>query len=131
MTAFADFLLQALVNAARVDGEAADGEIDAIVTAMSAARGAPVSAEEVRAAIAGATLTREDLVAYLTKHGRRFTKEERTKLLRDLLSVIAADGRFETAERDALMAYIEAVGFAGAQANDVFDTIMQPFRNAV
>jgi len=128
---FADFLLEALVNAARIDGAAAEAEREAIVAAMGEAKGAPFARTEVDAAIERASLTREDLTAYLAKHGARFTRDEKMAILRGLLSVIAADGVFAEQEKAALMGYIEAIGFGGGQASSILDAIMQPFRNAV
>ena len=129
MSSFTAFLLEVLVNAAKIDGDAADAEIDAIAAAMTDATKTAYARTDAQAAIARAALSRADLVAHLKKSGRAFSKEERMALLRHLFTVVAADGKFEEAERTALLAYIEAIGFE--QAPSVLDAIMQPFRNAV
>lgn len=128
---FADFLLEALANAARIDGDAAAPEREAIAAAMSRATGAPFAGAAVDAAIAAARFTRQDLTAYLRKRHAQFSRAQRMTILRELLSVIAADGLFAAPEREALEAYIEAIGFAESQVETILDALVAPFRNAV
>lgn len=126
---FLEFLLEVLVNGARIDGAADESERGVIVAIMSEAKGAPFPRAQVDLRLELATLTREDLCAYLGKAGVHFSEEERKTVLRGLVRVIAADGRVEPAESAALIGYIEAIGFAHGPS--VLDTILQPFRNAV
>jgi uncharacterized membrane protein YebE (DUF533 family) len=128
---FPDFLLEVLANAARIDGDAADLERQAIVAAMTTATGAVFPRESVDAAIAAATLTRDDLTGYLRRRAGRFSKAEKMTLVRELLAVIAADGLFAAPERDALMGYIEATGVGGGGADAIIEALVAPFRNKV
>jgi uncharacterized membrane protein YebE (DUF533 family) len=126
---FLEFLLEALVNGARIDGQADEAERQTIERIMSEAKGAPFARADVDAAIERATLTREDLCGYLKRKGRSFSADERMTILRGLVAVIAADGRLTEPERAALIGYIEAIGFDHGPS--VLDKLLQPFRNAV
>ncbi|MBL8550724.1 MAG: TerB family tellurite resistance protein [Hyphomonadaceae bacterium] len=126
---FLEFLLEVLVNGARIDGAADASERDEIVKIMTEVKGAPFERAQVDLRLELATLTREDLCAYLGRAGVHFSEEERKTVLRGLVRVIAADGRLDAAESAALVGYIEAIGFSHGPS--ALDMIMQPFRNAV
>ncbi|MBI1185933.1 MAG: hypothetical protein GC206_01085 [Alphaproteobacteria bacterium] len=128
---FPDLLLEVLANAARIDGEAAELERQAIVAAMTTATGAVFPRDKVDAAVDAAALTRADLTVYLRKHASRFSRVEKMTIVRELLAVVAADGLFPAAEKEALMGYIEAAGLGGGHAEAILDALVAPFRNAV
>ncbi len=109
--AFHEFALAALVNAARLDGRVADAEREAILTAMRDIAGASFTANDVGAAFVGVGLAKEQLVAYLAERAPQFNHAEKTVLLKALLAVFVADGRFDEAEHHALVEYTAAIGF--------------------
>lgn len=109
--AFHEYALAALVNAARLDGRVADAERAAILAAMREIAGADFAASAVDAAFAGAGLAKSELVAYLAERASRFSHGQKTALLKALLAVFVADGRFDETEHHALVEYTAAIGF--------------------
>lgn len=107
---FADFALQALVNAARLDGRVEEAERVAITAALSEA-GILVDPQALVGAFENAKLSKDELVAYLTARSGQFTREQKMALLKALLAVFVADGRFDEVEHAALVDYTAAVGF--------------------
>ncbi len=113
---FTVFALEALSNAAQLDRRIAAVERDAILAAMREIAGHELGADRVDAALAGARLSKDELVAYLTEKSRAFTREQKVQFLKALLGVFVADGRFEESEHHALIDYTAAVGFDREQA---------------
>lgn len=128
---FANYLLEVLVNAAKIDGFANDPEREAIAAAMTEARDEEFTRAQVDQAIDAATLSREELTAYLDKRGGVFSAEQKMLLLNSLLSVIAADGVFDQREKDVLHSYIEILGVDPRRSSGMFEALVAPFRNAV
>jgi uncharacterized membrane protein YebE (DUF533 family) len=120
---FNDFALQALVNAAKIDGRVDSQERVAIGVAMEEIGGANVDA-----AFAKANLSKHELVAYLGQLSRGFTHEQKQWLLRSLLAVFVADGRFDESEHAALIDYTAAVGFDRQSAPDMLRGLSQQFK---
>jgi uncharacterized membrane protein YebE (DUF533 family) len=110
-TSFSAFAQQALVNAARIDGRVADEEKHAILVAMRQIDGEAYEAAAVEAAFAKASLSKNELVAYLAAHAGRFTRDQKAALLKGLVSVFVSDGRFDEGEHAALVDYTTAIGF--------------------
>jgi uncharacterized membrane protein YebE (DUF533 family) len=108
---FADYALHALVNAAKIDNKVIDDEKRAITTAMSEIWGQPFDPSAVERAFENATLSKDELVAYLQTNATAFTQDQRVLLLKALLAVFAADGHFDENEHAALIDYTAAVGF--------------------
>lgn len=108
---FAAFALEALANAAKLDGRASDPERAAIAQAMREIAGAQFDGSRVERALSSAMLGKEELVAYLAEKGRAFTHAQKVQFLKALLSVFVADGRFEENEHHALVEYTAAIGF--------------------
>lgn len=108
---YGSFLLAALANAAKIDGRIDEAERAAIVEAMSQATGAPFSRDDVDAALSKASLSKDELVAYLAADGRQFSMDQKAQLLKAVLSVAMADGRFDEREHAIYLDYIAAVGF--------------------
>lgn len=108
---FSAFALQALVNAARIDGRVAQEEKNAILTAMRQIDGEAFEASSVESAFAGAGLGKAELVAYLSAHANKFTRDQKAALLKGLVSVFVSDGRFDEGEHAALVDYTTAIGF--------------------
>jgi uncharacterized tellurite resistance protein B-like protein len=109
--AFAEFALYALVNAARIDGRMSEPEQGAIAAAMRDIAGAAFKAEAMGAAFAGAALSKAELVDYLAMRADKFSHAQKTALLKALLNVFVADGRFDEREHHALLDYTAAIGF--------------------
>lgn len=109
--AFDEYALAALVNAAKLDGRVAEAERAAILSAMHEIAGASFAADAVEAAFAGAALSKGELVDYLATRGSKLSHSQKTALLKALLSVFVADGRFDEAEHHALVDYTAAIGF--------------------
>ncbi len=109
--AFADYALEALVNAARLDGRIADAERSAILQAMRDIAGSNFDAARLDAALSRAVLTKDELVAYLEDKSRSFSDDQKVHFLKALLGVFVADGRFDEIEHHALIEYSAAVGF--------------------
>lgn len=108
---FTAYALEALANAARIDGRIKDTERAAILACMSEITGAAFDAARVEAALREARLNKAELVAYLQAHANAFTREQKMHLLKALLAVLTADQDFDEAEHDALVDYTSAVGF--------------------
>jgi len=108
---FADYALQALVNAAKIDGRVNDAERHSILLAMRQIAGETFEAASVESAFDRAKLSKNELLAFLMQHSRAFSRDQKTALLQALLAVFVADGRFDQVEHAALIDYTEAVGF--------------------
>ncbi|MFT3726734.1 MAG: TerB family tellurite resistance protein [Terricaulis sp.] len=119
---FNEFALQALVNAAKIDGRIAETEISTIAAAMKEIGGSDVSA-----AFSNAKLTKDELVAYLTKKANVFTNDQKQWLLKSLLAVFVADGKFDEVEHAALVDYTAAIGFDRARAPDMLRNLARDF----
>lgn len=120
---FPDFALEALANAARLDGHVNQAERAAIAAAMSEITGAAFDAARVDTALAEARLSEDQLVAYLKTKSRVFSRAQKTQLLKSLLQIIVADERFDEAEHAALVDYTEAVGFDRQSAPDLLRSL--------
>jgi hypothetical protein len=119
---FNDFALQALVNAAKIDGRIADSEIATIASAMKEIGGA-----DVDAAFANAKLSKNELLAYLTDTAHAFSQQQKQWLLKSLLAVFVADGRFDESEHAALIDYTTAIGFDRGRAPDMLRNLARDF----
>jgi len=126
-TSFAAFALEALVNAARIDGRVAEEEKQAILTAMRQIDGEAYEAARVEAAFAKASLSKNELVAYLAARGSAFTRDQKAALLKGLMSVFVSDGRFDEGEHAALVDYTTAIGFDRQGAVQTLRSISQQF----
>lgn len=109
--AFTAFALEALVNAARLDGKISPGERGAVLAAMRQIAGDALSQDAVEAAFAQARLSKDELIDYLRERGEAFSRAEKLEFLKALLAVLAADGRFDEQEHHALVDYTAAIGF--------------------
>lgn len=109
--AFPEFALQALVNAAKLDGRIAEAERAAIKTAMRDLAGAEFDLAKVDTALSAAKLSKAELVDYLASSAAPFTTAQKTALLKALLGVFVADKRFDEVEHQALVEYTAAIGF--------------------
>jgi uncharacterized membrane protein YebE (DUF533 family) len=109
--AFNEYALAALVNAAKLDGRVAEAERAAILAAMREIAGADYQATALAAGFAGPALSKDELVAYLAMRAAKFDHRQKTALLRALLNVFVADGRFDESEHHALIEYTAAIGF--------------------
>jgi uncharacterized membrane protein YebE (DUF533 family) len=107
---FIGYALEALVNAARIDGRVNDQERAAILAAMRNLDEA-FEAAKVEACFATAHLSKDELVAFLADRARPFSRDQKVSLLKALMSVFVADGRFDETEHAALMDYTAAIGF--------------------
>jgi uncharacterized membrane protein YebE (DUF533 family) len=108
---FERYALEALVNAAKIDGRVHDAERRAVVAAMRELAGEAFETVAVETAFATAKLNKDQLVAYLAANAAAFTRDQKTALLKALLSVFVADGSFDENEHAALVDYTEAIGF--------------------
>jgi uncharacterized membrane protein YebE (DUF533 family) len=109
--AFADYALQALVNAAKLDGRVNDQEKRAIALAMREIAGEAFEAVKVEEAFARAGLNKDELVSFLASRSRAFTRDQKVALLKALMAVFVSDGKFEETEHSALVDYTAAIGF--------------------
>lgn len=125
---FSAFALEALVNAARIDGRVAEEEKRAILAAMRQIDGEAYEAARVEAAFAKASLSKDELVAYLAAHARSFTRDQKAALLKGLLSVFVSDGRFDEGEHIALVHYTTAIGFDQQGAVQTLRSLSQQFQ---
>jgi uncharacterized membrane protein YebE (DUF533 family) len=119
---FNDFALQALVNAAKIDGRVADSE-----RAVIAAAAKELGGGELEAAFASATLSKNELVAYLSRNSHAFSHDQKQWLLKSLLAVFVADGVFDETEHAALVDYTAAIGFDRARAPDMLRKLARDF----
>lgn len=124
---FPDFALEALANAARIDGEVNPPERTAIAAAMSEINAAPFEPARVDAALAQARLNKDQLIAYLLAKSAVFSRAQKTLLLKSLLLLIVADDRFDEAEHAALVDYTEAVGFDRQTAPELLRRLTRDF----
>jgi uncharacterized membrane protein YebE (DUF533 family) len=124
---FAGYALEALVNAAKLDGRVAATERIAILQAMGDLAGAGFESSKVDAAFAAARLNKDELVAYLAERASAFTHAQKTSLLKALLAVFVADGRFDAAEHHALMDYTAAIGFDRQSAGEMLRGLARDF----
>lgn len=108
---FTGYALQALVNAAKIDGRVNDAERQAIVLAMRDLAGASFEATKVEECFATARLNKDELVAFLAARSRVFTRDQKVGLLKALMTVFVSDGKFDEVEHAALVDYTAAVGF--------------------
>jgi len=124
---FPQFALEALVNAAKIDGRVNDEERAAIARAL--AELAPtLEAAQVDAAFARARLSKDELVAYLADRSRRFSRDQKVALLKALMSVFVADGKFDESEHGALVDYTAAVGFDRQGAPQMLSGLAEDFK---
>lgn len=108
---FSAFVLAALANAAKLDGAITDVERAAIADAMKEVSSSGSDHAEIEAALARATLSKNELVAYLQEHGAVFSHDQKVLLLKLLVSVFVADELFDEGEHQALIDYTTALGF--------------------
>ncbi|HYD87491.1 MAG TPA: TerB family tellurite resistance protein [Vitreimonas sp.] len=107
---FTAYALEALVNAAKIDGRISAEEKAAITRAMGEL--APgFAGDRVEAAFGRARLSKDELVAYLAAKADAFSREQKLALLRALMSVFVADGKFDETEHHTLVDYTAAIGF--------------------
>ena len=108
---FTTFALEALANAAKIDGRVTEPEVHAIVKAMGDIAGPDFGADRVSAALASARLSKEELIAFLSSRASNVAREQKLKLLKALMNVFVADGAFDEGEHQALVEYTAAIGF--------------------
>jgi uncharacterized membrane protein YebE (DUF533 family) len=108
---YAAYLLEVLANAAKIDGRVDEAERQAITDVMTQVKGAPFAREAVDAALTRVRLGKEELVAYLAAKANVFSTEQKTTLLKGVLSVAMADGHFDGREHAIYLDYIAAIGF--------------------
>ncbi|MEZ6024106.1 MAG: TerB family tellurite resistance protein [Hyphomonadaceae bacterium] len=122
---FATFALEALVNAAKLDGRVSESERAAIVEAMRGIAGEAFEALTVEMRLGEAKLSKSELVDYLAVQGRGFTREQKATLLKALVSVFVADSEFDETEHGALIDNTEAVGFERDSAPDLLRSFVR------
>jgi uncharacterized membrane protein YebE (DUF533 family) len=108
---FTGYALQALVNAAKLDGRVNDEEKRAITIAMREIAGEAFEAIKVEEAFSGPGLNKDELIAFLASRSRAFTRDQKVALLKALMAVFVSDGKFEETEHSALIDYTAAIGF--------------------
>lgn len=123
---FNDFALEALVNAAKIDGHVDAREREAVGAALSEL-GASQEQAALEAAFANARLSKDELIAYLRAKAGAFTRDQKVWLLKSLLAVFVADGRFDETEHAALVDYTAAVGFDRQKAPDMLRDLSRQF----
>lgn len=128
---FSAYALEALVNAAKIDGRINDEEKRAIVFAMREIDGEAFEAIKVETAFTTARLTKDELVAFLAARARLFTRDQKAALLKALVSVFVSDGRFDEVEHGALVDYTAAVGFDRQTAPEMLRGIARDFSRGV
>ena len=124
---FTDYALEALVNAAKVDGRVNDEERRAVARAIGDLAGPTYTGPVVEAAFTKARLTKDELVAYLAQRSKLFSRDQKVALLKALLSVFVADGTFDEREHAALVDYTEAIGFDRRGAPDLLRGLTRDF----
>ena len=124
---FPQYALEALVNAAKIDGRVNDDERSAIARAMTEIAPAFAPAQ-VDAAFARARLNKDELVAYLADRSRTFSRDQKVALLKALMSVFVADGKFDESEHGALVDYTAAVGFDRQSAPQMLSGLARDFK---
>jgi tellurite resistance protein len=123
---FNAFALEALVNAAKIDGRVDARERDA-VTASLRELGATLDAAALDGAFASARLGKGELIAYLRARSGAFTRDQKIWLLKALLAVFVADGTFDESEHAALVDYTAAIGFDRQSAPDMLRNLSHQF----
>lgn len=108
---FSGYALEALVNAAKLDGRVNEEEKRAIVVAMREIAGEAFEAAKVEEAFSRPGLNKAELVSFLSSRARAFTRDQKVALLKALMAVFVSDGKFDEAEHVALMDYTAAIGF--------------------
>ncbi len=108
---FTGYALEALVNAAKIDGRVNEQEKRAITFAMREIAGEAFEAVRVEECFARQGLNKDELIAFLAARSRVFSRDQKVALLKALMSVFVSDGKFEESEHGALMDYTAAVGF--------------------
>lgn len=108
---FTGYALQALVNAAKLDGRVNEEEKRAITIAMREIAGEAFEAVKVEEAFARPGLNKDELVSFLASRARAFTRDQKVALLKALMAVFVSDGKFEETEHSALIDYTAAIGF--------------------
>jgi uncharacterized membrane protein YebE (DUF533 family) len=124
---FTDYALEALVNAAKVDGRVNDEERRAVARAIGDLAGPTYTGPVVEAAFTKARLSKDELVAYLAQRSKLFSRDQKVALLKALLSVFVADGTFDEREHAALVDYTEAIGFDRRGAPDLLRGLTRDF----
>lgn len=120
---FADFVLEALVNAAKIDGRVNEAERAAIAQAFADATGTEIDPPTLSNAFANARLSKAELLAYLAAGAGNFSQQEKMSLLKALMAVFVADGRFDETEHAALIDYTAAVGFDRSSAAQMLRSV--------
>jgi uncharacterized membrane protein YebE (DUF533 family) len=123
---FSDFAREALINAAKVDGRVDARERVAITTALQEI-GMALHEGALDAAFGSAKLSKDELIAYLRAKSSVFSREQKVWLLKALMAVFVADGRFDEAEHAALVDYTAAIGFDRQSAPDMLRGIAKQF----
>ena len=108
---FSGYALEALVNAAKIDGRVNEQEKRAITLAMREIAGEAFESVKVEECFARQGLNKDELVSFLAARSRAFSRDQKVALLKALMSVFVSDGKFEESEHGALMDYTAAVGF--------------------
>lgn len=108
---FTGYALEALVNAAKLDGRVNEEEKRAIVIAMREIAGEAFEAVKVEECFARQGLNKAELVSFLAARSRAFTRDQKVALLKALMAVFVSDGKFDESEHSALMDYTAAIGF--------------------
>lgn len=124
---FRSYAMEALANAANIDGRVNEAERAAIAQAMCELTGAAVEVAAVETALRSAKLSKDELVAYLADRSGAFSRSQKTALLKALLSVFVADGKFDETEHAALVDYTAAVGFDRQSAPEMLRRLSQDF----
>lgn len=124
---FTEYVLEALVNAAKIDGRINDDERKAIARAIGDLAGPTYTPQVVDAAFAKAQLSKDELVAYLATRSKSFSRDQKVALLKALMAVFVADGRFDEREHAALVDYTEAIGFDRRNAPDMLRSLSRDF----
>lgn len=108
---FTGYALEALVNAAKIDGRVNEQEKRAITLAMREIAGEAFESVKVEECFARQGLNKDELISFLAARSRAFSRDQKVALLKALMSVFVSDGKFEESEHGALMDYTAAVGF--------------------
>ncbi len=108
---FAAFALEALVNAAKLDGRFSEPERAAIVAALDEITGGAFDAAQVDVAHGRASLSKGALIDYLGQKSSALSHAQKLQFLKALLRVFIADGVFDETEHHALVEYTAAIGF--------------------
>jgi len=108
---FVGYALEALVNAAKLDGRVNDQEKRAIALAMREIAGEAFEAAKVEECFARPGLNKDELISFLATRSRAFTRDQKVALLKALMAVFVSDGRFDESEHSALVDYTAAIGF--------------------